>query len=100
MRISINPRDTDFYFIHGLYAERINEPLNQIKEFLSEHPNECVILDFQHMYNFTGDDYLRLAEYIKLVFGGLLYQRVWKNERFNNLRQLTLDYVSEEGKQV
>lgn len=73
LRICMNSKDNNFYFVHGLFCEEISEPFKQIRRFLDEHPKEFLILDCQHFYNFSNGDYGRLEQIISKIFGTILY---------------------------
>lgn len=72
----MNPKDNNFYFVHGLYCEEITEPLRQIRNFMDEHPNEFIIFDCQHFYNFANGDYGRLERILLKIFESKFYIRV------------------------
>lgn len=72
LRVATNPRDQDIYFLHGLYGSKIYPPLKSIADWLAEHANEVVILDFQHFYLFSEADHRRLTETIIQIFRGKL----------------------------
>lgn len=75
MRISRNPKDNHFYFVHGLYCEKITEPLVQFRKFMDDHPHEFVVFDCQHFYNFADDDYRRLETIFRTIFRDRFYRR-------------------------
>lgn len=43
LRISTKVGTDDLYFVHGLYADNVREPLNGIQSFLETHPREVYI---------------------------------------------------------
>lgn len=62
--------------MHGLYCEKITEPLSQFRKFMDDHPNEFVVFDCQHFYNFASDDdYKRLEKIICTMFRDKFYTR-------------------------
>jgi hypothetical protein len=60
---------------HGLAGERIETVLDQVNTFLSQHSQEIVILDFNHLYGLTSDDHASLAALIASTFGARLAPR-------------------------
>ncbi|KAM7537490.1 hypothetical protein Aperf_G00000061262 [Anoplocephala perfoliata] len=48
-----------FYIVHGQYANRVNYELEIIKNFLTDHPKEVIIIDFQHFYS-TDENTMRI----------------------------------------
>lgn len=64
----MHPKTFNFYFVHGLYCEEITEPLQEIRKFMNEHPNEFIIFDCQHFYNFSSGDYERLNKIVNKIF--------------------------------
>ncbi|XP_023937236.1 PI-PLC X domain-containing protein 3 isoform X2 [Bicyclus anynana] len=75
LRLATKTGADQFFFTHGMYAGEISQPLNQVKEFVEQHPHEVVILDFQHFYGFTPDDHQKLIRYILNLFGPKLVPR-------------------------
>ncbi|VDP39469.1 unnamed protein product [Soboliphyme baturini] len=62
----------DFYAVHGLYGERMIDAFRQIVSFLKAHPDELVILDINHFYNFSISDHARLLHVIASSFDSML----------------------------
>lgn len=85
LRISLCPKDGRFYFVHGLYCEEISKPLDEIRQFLDDHPNEFVIFDCQHFYLFGNGDYHRLEKILLNLFKDKFY-----TPSDGNLNDLTL----------
>lgn len=54
--------------MHGLFCEEITEPLRKIREFMDENPEEFIIFDCQHFYNFSDGDYGRLEKIFFEIF--------------------------------
>lgn len=65
----------DFYFVHGLFCEEIEGPLRQICDYLDANPNEFIIFDCQHFYNFDNGDYDRLQNLLRKIFAHRFYTR-------------------------
>lgn len=95
MRICLNGKDKKFYFVHGLYCEEINEPLIQIQQFLENHRDEFVILDCQHFYDFSENDYTILANEMLKIFQNNVY-----GQNHGNLVDLTLEKAKAQKTQV
>lgn len=85
------------YFVHGVYCTEISEPLEEILKFLSNHPKEFVILDFQHFYDFTLELHQKLSEFIVSKFSSKIYERFLHE---GNFPQLTLTRASQLQKQI
>lgn len=64
-----------FMLCHGLCSGETDQPLKDINEFLSSHPQEVVILDFQHVYNSDVNDHQRYIQELKNIFGSKIYSR-------------------------
>lgn len=95
LRICMQPKNHNFYFVHGLYCEEITEPLCEIQNFLIEHPNEFVIFDCQHFYNFSNGDYDRLNKIFNKIF-----QDKFFTPSEGPLTKLTLDLANSLKKQL
>lgn len=94
-RICMNPKDNRFYFAHGLFCEEISKALKCIGSFLNEHPNEFVIIDCQHFYNFSNGDYGRLERILLNTFEQILYQ-----PKDGSIQELSLSMAHSVQKQM
>lgn len=97
LRVALNYNDGRFYFVHGLYCEEISEPFKELNVFLHSHPQEFVILDFQHFYDFNPESHQTLIGFVQSRFGGNLYRRTFSD---SCLKQLTLSLAYRTGKQL
>lgn len=96
LRICMNPKDNNFYFVHGLFCEEISEPFERIRQFLDEHPKEFLIFDCQHFYNFSNGDYGRLERILLKIFGTILYSPMngsLQNLSLSNARSLNKQLI-------
>jgi hypothetical protein len=73
------------YFTHGVYCEEIIFPLEEIFNFLSVHPKEFVILDFQHFYQFTREHHEQLTSCLLKQFNSMIYERCFHIDDFSTL---------------
>lgn len=80
--------------LHGLYGLSVVQMMQEMKGFLSTHPLEVVILDFQHFYDFSNDNHVDLVALLVKQFGQLLCLPQ------EELTGLTLDVITRSGKQV
>ncbi|XP_055297283.1 PI-PLC X domain-containing protein 3 isoform X3 [Sitodiplosis mosellana] len=95
LRICMQPKNFNFYFVHGLYCEEITEPLREIRKFMDEHPNEFIIIDCQHFYNFSNGDYDRLN---KILFK--IFQDKFFTQTTGPLTKVTIDWANSLKKQL
>ncbi|KAK6628438.1 hypothetical protein RUM43_002252 [Polyplax serrata] len=79
---------------HGLYGGKILHFLEIINEFLSSHPKEIVILDFQHFYQFDQEHHERMISALLHIFGGKICRRQ------RRMRDNTISKLRECGNQV
>ncbi|XP_069947616.1 PI-PLC X domain-containing protein 2-like, partial [Cherax quadricarinatus] len=86
--IRVAVRSSKFYFVHGLFGEDLGPILYEIRHFLSKHPGEVVLLDFQHFHGLSATDHAALIAYIKELFSDLLCPY------FHELQHLTLSYLA------
>lgn len=89
--------DQSFYFVHGLFSEKIQAPLEELRKFLDDHPNEFVILDFQHFYDFNFDKHEQLIWTVMILFKSMIFERSIED---SDLRCLTLSRASDSKKQL
>lgn len=83
--------------MHGLFSEKIEAPLEELNKFLDDHPQEFVILDFQHFYDFHSETHQQLVATIKNLFKSKIFER---NIDESNLNSLTLSYAFSSKKQL
>lgn len=79
---------------HGLYGMEVINALEEINECLNEHPEEVVILDFQHIYDFTTLDHRLLIEKIHSIFQSKLCPEP------TNVIDVTLNWLKNNRHQV
>ena len=77
--------------IHALFGCEIECALTEIRSFLDGHPDEVVVLDFQHVYCFDDGDSCRVVGMAREMFEGRLCPVKPK---------VTLDYMRRRGYQV
>uniref|UniRef100_A0A336M9J6 CSON014078 protein n=1 Tax=Culicoides sonorensis TaxID=179676 RepID=A0A336M9J6_CULSO len=87
-------KDSEYYFVHGLYCEEIEKPLEDLRNFLDDHPDEFVILDCQHFYDFSHQDHIKFMQILIKAFGNRIYERI------GTLLELTLDHAISQRKQL
>lgn len=86
-----------FYFVHALFCEEISGPLKELVNWLKEHPQEVVILDFQHFYAFHEQQHVKL---ITMIFD-LFKDKIFKRAAYeSNLAELTLSNAYANNKQL
>uniref|UniRef100_A0A1B6DBC2 Phosphatidylinositol-specific phospholipase C X domain-containing protein n=1 Tax=Clastoptera arizonana TaxID=38151 RepID=A0A1B6DBC2_9HEMI len=94
LRLATKPGDQEFYFVHGLYASTINDPLKELNHFLHENSEEVVILDFQHFYDFSSQDHRQLLQEVRNLFREKICPAP------SNLSSITLKWMKEHNYQM
>lgn len=94
LRVARKSRDNKIYFLHGLFGAEVTQPLREIADWISMHPHEVIIMDFQHFYKFSEADHLSLIDQIKYLFRGKMCRVL------NKLDHLTLEWMRSERYQV
>ncbi|XP_058794322.1 PI-PLC X domain-containing protein 3 [Phymastichus coffea] len=94
LRVATKPGDNNIYFLHGLYGDNISQPLHIVNEWLNQHPNEVIIVDFQHFYNFDEANHRSLINQIKFIFRGKMCPV------YNKFDNITLQWLSLQKYQV
>ncbi|XP_026321565.1 PI-PLC X domain-containing protein 3 [Hyposmocoma kahamanoa] len=94
LRLATKTNSEQFFFTHGVYADEISKALNQVKEYVYSHPEEVVILDFQHFYGFTPQDHQRLMRYLLQLYGHSLVPRTF------DLLTVTLNSLNRQRQQI
>lgn len=75
--------DTNFYTVHALYGDPVLKELMNIKSFLMSHTKEILVLDFQHFYQFSEADHMRLSSILKSLFHNMICPRSYPVEKLN-----------------
>ena len=57
----------EFYACHSLYGAKVETMLRDIARFNTSHPDEIIILRFQHLYGMTDVHKNQLADHIKSI---------------------------------
>lgn len=84
----------NYYFVHGLYCDKVEIPFEEIRAFLDSHPEEFVILDCQHFYAFDAADHQAFCKILLYYFEEILYV----ND--GDLQRCTLQRAIQRKKQV
>lgn len=90
LRLATKNGSDKTYFVHGLYSCCVDAVLNEINEFLLEHPKEVVILDCQHFYEFGPADHEKMMNMLVSVFSTKLipYAKSMNDISLNSLYNL------------
>lgn len=84
-----------FSFTHGLIGDLVRPKLEEINEFLHENPQEIVLLDFNHFYDFNEKcGHQELIDLIHVVFGEKLCTTA------KTIHECTLNYLWQRKQQV
>jgi hypothetical protein len=65
LRIAMNTHD-EFRMCHGLYGPLFDDVLSQFHDFLDAYPSEMIFLDFQHLFDKSGDE-MKLVHQSRLI---------------------------------
>ena len=87
-------KNNDIVVAHGLYGGRIQGFLEEINQFLTSHPKEFVVLDFQHFYEFKTEDHERMITLLVNIFD----DKICRRDR--RMRENTLDLFRQFGNQI
>ena len=61
--------------MHSLYAQDVPTFLNNVRDFLMDHPKEVVLLDFNLFYEMTLEQHEQLLDTIGSILGDKLWPR-------------------------
>ncbi|XP_070494897.1 PI-PLC X domain-containing protein 3-like [Chironomus tepperi] len=85
LRMSTSIDDDKFYFVHGVYCDEVTNPLEEIRNFLIDHPKEFVILDCHQFYDFEPYHHQKFSDLLLQLFGTRIYERNAYEKDFSNL---------------
>ena len=66
-----------FRFCHALYGQKIQHDLEDIAQFASNHPEEVLLLDFNHLYGFENEE--KFTTFIDLIVS-FFPGKIWSSE--------------------
>ena len=75
LRVASRQDTNDLYLVHSLYAQDVPTFLNNVRDFLMDHPKEVVLLDFNHFYEMTQEQHEQLLDTIGSILGDKLWPR-------------------------
>ncbi|KAE8752855.1 hypothetical protein FOCC_FOCC000199 [Frankliniella occidentalis] len=96
LRIAVHKPSGTLQFVHGMYAEEIIHPFSVIKNFLSSHEQEIVVLDIQHFYDFTSIYHKQLQNFLLDHFGNMLCPL----PKCGDVSNISLRWMTDNGYQV
>lgn len=79
---------------HGLYGMNVIEALKELNDCLDAHTEEVIILDFQHIYDFTSSNHDFLIQNIHSIFKSKICPEP------SNVEDVTLNWMRKNGYQV
>ena len=82
LRLAVNDDDDQIYFVHGVYCDEAMYPLEEMLNFLIDHPEEFVILDCQHFYNFEPRHHQKFIQILLKLFNARIYERFIHEQDF------------------
>lgn len=94
----------DFFTLHRLYGQKSSVIFQQIADFLTKHPKEIIILDFNHLLQFTPALSARFTNLLFKIFGDKFFIRGNKgveitiNEIWKSNKQIIAFYPSSSEK--
>ncbi|KAH3765600.1 Plcxd3 protein [Pelomyxa schiedti] len=75
LRLAWRPLLRSAVVVHGMYGDPLVSVLRDIKAFIAKYQWEIVILDMNHLYDFTSDGHARTVQLIESELGNLLIER-------------------------
>ena len=69
LRVAATPDGQSFYTCHGVYCVAMTEVLQEIRDFLQAHPQEIVLLDFNHFYGMQAEHHEAFAKLLMDTLG-------------------------------
>jgi hypothetical protein len=68
--LRVAPLNGELRICHAMFSGTVRKVIDQVSSFTQKHPQEIVILDFQHFYKVPEADHDWLAEYMRVTLGG------------------------------
>lgn len=95
MRLASKSGTEDIYLAHGLYGHTLEYALDEIDDFLNEHPKEVILLDCNHFNGMESAQHLACQKLIQSKFPSKLCP-----DMSQNMKSLTLDFLWKNNYQV
>ncbi|KRZ79882.1 PI-PLC X domain-containing protein 3 [Trichinella papuae] len=86
----------DIFLLHGLYGRPIKEVLDEMYTFIIDHPEEILILDINHFYNFNDELHRKFLGQLEHLFNGKFIPA----PPSLSLNQVTVDFAQQHGFQL
>jgi hypothetical protein len=67
LRVARHAESGKYYTCHGVYCADMSNVMHEVDAFLSDHPREIVVLDFNHLYDMDGHH----PELLRMIFDAL-----------------------------
>ena len=83
LRVAYDEATKNFCFVHGLYGLPYSTIFKEFKEFLLKHPKEVLILDFNHLWDFTTDQCIEFMKIIEENFSGMFFGPGTKGTKYS-----------------
>ncbi|KAK4874099.1 hypothetical protein RN001_013459 [Aquatica leii] len=91
-RVASKENTVNHYFVHGLYSNEVTSTLSDFRDFIDTHPEEVIIMDFQHFYAFKNEDHRNLINTINTIFKYKLLPKT------KDMKHLTLEFMTRTNK--
>lgn len=69
LRVAYHPESSTFWSCHGVYCVPYETILGEIKQFMTDHPKEILLLDFNHFYSMGDDEHAKFLDLITGILG-------------------------------
>ena len=93
-RAAPKSKDDSLYFVHGLYGPKIISMCSDIKDFLSHHQREVVVIHIQHFYDTKYQQEKALLQEMLTLFDAKVCPY------FEHIKNPSLDLLESEKHQV
>jgi len=98
-RVVVCPHSGEFRFCHALYGQKIQHDLEDISHFITNHPEEILLLDFNHLYGFeTEEKFTQLIDIITSFFPDKVLSET--NSEKINVESMSISEILARNKQI
>ncbi|XP_063724639.1 PI-PLC X domain-containing protein 2-like isoform X3 [Symsagittifera roscoffensis] len=98
-RVVVCPVTGNFRFCHALYGKEIGQDLEDIAQFAANHPQEVLLLDFNHLYGFANEEkFEQLITIVTSYFPG----KIWSIEdsEKTKIETITISEILAKNRQI
>lgn len=87
LRLAYDSKSQDLWLVHGLLSITLRDSLKDIRSFVSKHPGEVVLLDFNHFYAMDRNHHYIASKLVVQFLEEFLYPEPFPLRKLPSVKQ-------------